>query len=77
MAVHLVWYNNARREVRLSHQSLSGLMTDFYIGQRIAFPTIDKPGILPDTIWKFSNYPEAKKEAFQLCEFVENKLFPK
>jgi chromosome partitioning protein len=64
-------------EIMRNDPLIGGLMTDFYIGQRIAFPTIDKPGILPDTIWKFSNYPEAKKEAFQLCEFVENKLFPK
>ena len=53
------------------------LMADFYIGKRIAFPTIDKPGISPDTIWKFTNYPEARKEALQLCHFVEKKLFKK
>jgi len=51
------------------------LLTEFYIGERIAFPTIDKPNISPDTIWKFKNYPEARHEAYELCEFVEKKLF--
>jgi len=60
----------------LQEDSIIGpLLTDFYIGERIAFPTIDKPNISPDTIWKFKNYPEARKEAYQLCEFVEKKIF--
>jgi len=60
----------------LQEDSIIGpLLTNFYIGERIAFPTIDKPNISPDTIWKFKNYPEARKEAYQLCEFVEKQIF--
>jgi len=56
----------------LQEDSIIGpLLTDFYIGERIAFPTIDKPNISPDTIWKFKNYPEA----YQRCEFVEKQIF--
>lgn len=62
-------------EILRSDNMIGPLMADFCIGKRIAFPTIDKPGISPDTIWKFVNYPEAKKEALQLCRFVERKLF--
>lgn len=51
------------------------MMVDFVIGERIAFPMIDKPGVTPDTIWEFKNYPEARREAFALCEFVESRLF--
>lgn len=51
------------------------LMTNFYISKRIAFPAVDKPGASPDTVWEFGNYPEARRDAHQLCEFVEQKLF--
>lgn len=51
------------------------LLTDFYIGKRIAFPSVDKPGATPDTVWEFGNYPDARRDAFQLCEYVEQKLF--
>lgn len=51
------------------------LLTDFFIGNRIAFPTIDKPGIKPETIWEFKNYPEAREEALMLGQHVESKLF--
>ena len=51
------------------------MMVDFVIGERIAFPMIDKPGVTPDTIWEFKSYPEARREAYALCEFVESRLF--
>jgi len=51
------------------------MMVDFVIGERIAFPMIDKPGVTPDTIWEFKNYPEARREAYALCEFVEQRLY--
>jgi len=54
---------------------IAPMLADFTVGERIAFPMIDKPGVKPDTIWEFKNYPEARREAFQLCEFVEQRLF--
>lgn len=61
---------------KLRSDSLIGpMMADFHIGNRIAFPTIDKPGVNPETIWEFKNYPDAKEEAFALCRFVEARLF--
>lgn len=61
---------------KLRNDPLIGpMLADFYIGNRIAFPTIDKPGVQPETIWEFKHYPEAKREAYQLCEFVEARLF--
>lgn len=61
---------------KLHEDELIGpLLTDFYVAERIAFPTVDTPGNDPDTIWEFANYPEAKQDAMQLCTFVEGRLF--
>lgn len=55
---------------------IAPLLADFCIGNRIAFPTIDKPGVTPETIWEFKEYPEAREEAHRLGEFVASRLFP-
>jgi len=77
--------NMVNQQTRLHQENIQKLrddpligpmMVDFVIGERIAFPTMDKPGVEPDTIWEFRNYPEAKREAHQLCQFVEQQLFP-
>ena len=61
--------------ILLEDPLIGPLMTNFYVAKRIAFPTMDKPGISPKTIWEFGDNPEAKKDAYQLCSFVEERLF--
>jgi len=62
-------------EIMRDDPIISPYLTDFHVANRIAFQTINKPGISPDNIWKFVDYPEAKADAFRLCEYVESKLF--
>lgn len=54
---------------------LSRYVMPISLGQRVSFAEVDVDGALPRSIFDLPSNSEAKKEALQVCEFVEKKVF--